>query len=389
MKRIILILLTAAMLLALPGCGHKSKEETGLLRIGVLEPLSGKHSTEGLRETLGIQYANAAKQTVTIKKKTYRIELVIKDNGSDAAASAKAAEELVEAGCAVVIGSAGNELAAAASDVFCRAGVAAIAATGSDSELTRGNDHYFRICALPEFQGSVLASFAKKTLSAKCAYCIAESGNAEDAALLRSFRETADALGIKIVAAEFPANNVDFAPYLNAAKDEGASVIFAPCAVRYAQRILEQIDPQDGALPLLADARWRDAAILNALQEKELSVYVSSAYAEGADPNFEEGFKAWLNGNSEALANNGATDVVYPESVFGYDAYFTALSAVEMRGSTDKADILAILPRVARTGTSGSYSFDEDGAAVRSALWIEKANPKNGAWELVGAAKVG
>ena len=42
---------------------------------------------------------------------------------------------------------------------------------------------------------------------------------------LRVCEETvriADELGIKIVAAEFPANNVDFTPYLSSAKDEGA-----------------------------------------------------------------------------------------------------------------------------------------------------------------------
>lgn len=389
MKRIIPFLLSVCLLLGLVGCGRKHKEETGVLRVGVLEPLSGKYSAAGMRETLGIQYANNTKQTIRLNGTNYRVELMIRDNGSDAAQAAQAAQELVDADCAVVLGSWGDELSAAASDVFRTAGVAAIAATCGDASLTTGNDHYFRIGALPEFQGSVLAAFARKTLSVKSAYCLVESGSDEDAALLRAFRETADALELKVVAAEFPPNSTDFTPYLDAAKEANAGVVFAPCQLRYAQRLIEQAAGSEGAVPFLADARWRDVTVLGALAETDLSVYVSAAYAEGADAAFDAGFKEWMNETADALTYNGGTDAVSAESVLGYDAYFTALGAAGMAGSADKADILAILPRVAREGSSGSYSFDDDGGAVRSALWIERADPKTAAWELAGQAKVG
>ncbi len=389
MKRVLTILLTVCLLLSLFGCGRKSREETGLLKIGVLEPLSGKYAAEGMRETLGIQYANNAQPTIRLKGKTYRVELMIRDDASDPAVAAQAARELVDGGCSVVIGSYGDELSKAASDVFLAAGVPAIAATCSDASLTRGNDHYFRIGALPELQGSVLAAYAKKSLGLKSVYCLARSGSETDAALLRAFRETAEALELKVVAAEFPLNNTEFTYYLNAAKEEGAGAVFAPCELQYAQRLIEQAAEIEGAVPFLADARWRDGAILDALQETELAVYVSAAYAEGADSTFDAGFKAWLNENSEAMSYNGGSDTVTVQSVLGYDAYCTALSAAEMSESADKADILAILPSVRHAGSAGSFSFDADGGAVRTALWIEKADPKTPGWTLVTAAKFG
>ncbi len=389
MKRMIPILLAACLLLGLGGCGRKHKEATSVLTVGVLEPLSGTYSAAGMRETLGIQYANNVKQTVRLGGKNFRIELMIKDNGSDAAQTAQAAQELVDAGCAVVLGSWGDELSAAASDVFRVAGVAAVAATCADASLTKGNDHYFRIGALPEFQGSALAAFARKTLSVKSAYCLVESGNEEDAALLRAFRETADALELKVLTAEFPSNSTDFTPYLEAAKAENCGVIFAPCQLRYAQRIVEQAAEAEGTAPFLADARWRDVTILGAAEETDLAIYVSAAYAEGADTAFDEGFKAWMTESVDALAYNGGTDAVTAESVLGYDAYCAVTAAAEMAGSADKADILAILPRVSIDGSAGRFSFDEDGGAVRGALWVEKADPKAGAWELAGKAKVG
>ena len=388
MKRIFSILLILSLLLTLSACGRKRREETGLLRVGVLEPLTGKYAEAGLRETLGIQYANSGKSTIRLNGRDYRIELVIKDNGSDAAQSAQCAQELVDEGCAVVLGSYGDELSAAASDVFLAAGVPAIAASGSDPALTQGNDHYFRVSALPDLQGGILAAFARKTLGAKSVYCLVQSGSETDAMLLRAFRKSAEALEMKVVTAEFPANSTDLTPYLTAAKEEGTGVIFAPCALQYAQRLIEQTDTTDGAPTFLADVRWRDPSLLRALAEKDIPVYVAAAYSEGVDSAFDKGFKAWLNDNSEAMVSNGGTDAVTPESVLAYDAYFTALGAVEMSGSADKADILAFLPRVTREGSAGRCSFDEDGTAQRSAMWVEKADAKNGVWTLAGKGKI-
>ena len=387
MKRIIPIILLLSVLLSLSACGQKAKEETRLLRIGVLEPLTGKYAKEGTRETLGIQYANITAPTVQLGGKEYRVELMIKDNASDPVQSAQAAQELVEAGCAVVLGSYGDELSLASSDTFFAAGVPAITASGSDPAVTRGNDHYFRINALPAFQGAILAGFAKRTLSVKSAYCLIQAGSDEDAALLHSFRAAAEALELKVTAVEFPANNIDFSAYLTAAKEEGAGVIFAPCAIQYAQRLIEQSELLEAPIPFLADQRWEDPAVLSALQEKDLKVYVSAYYAEGADSEFDSGFKEWLNSNSDALLSNGGNDNVRPESVLGYDAYFTALSAAKAANSADKADILAILPSVTHTGVAGSCSFSEDGDAVRSALWIKKANPKAESWSYAGSAR--
>lgn len=389
MKRIAIFLLIICLLLPLGGCGRKNREEVRVLRIGVLEPTSGKLGAEGLREMLGIQYANATTPTIQLNGKTYQVELVLRDNESDPLVSAQAASELVEAGCAVVLGSYGAELSAAASDVFRAAGVAAIAADCDDPSVTAGNDHYFRIGALPEFQGGILAAFARKTLSAKTAYCLSEIGSESDAALIRSFQETAAAQGMKIVTAGFPTNCVDFTPYLSAAAEEGASVFFAPCEIRYAQRILEQAAELESAPLFLADDRWRDEAIKTALKDTSLTVYVTAAYAEGASSEFDKGFREWLESNSEAFASNGASDAVSVESALGCDAYSTALAAAKQAGSADKADILAILPRISRTGVTGFCAFDADGGAVRKSLWIERIKGGAEDWELVGEGKIG
>jgi len=313
---------------------------------------------------------------------------VFRDNASDPETSARAAEELIREECAVVIGSYGDELSAAASDAFRSAGVAAITVSGRDSTIINGNDHYFRICANPVLQGAALANYAKANLMAKSVFCLTEAGNSEDTAFLNTFCAAAETLGLKTEIARFPEDTEDFTPYLKGAAEAGADVIFAPCAAERGAVMIGQAAEIEGISYFISDDRWRNEKILEALSETELTVAVSAAYAEGGDEQFEKGFKEWLLGSEDAVASNGGTDSVSVASVMGYDAYFTAIGAMRMAGSTDKADILAIMPGLTHTGVSGYYSFDEEGNAVRTALWMEKADPGSGKWLSAGQVKI-
>lgn len=83
-----------------------------------------------------------------------------------------AASKLVSDGVSVVLGSYGSSVAIAASDIFKQGGVPAIGVTCTNPQVTQGNTHYFRICFLDPFQGTVLASFASDKFKAKKAYVL-------------------------------------------------------------------------------------------------------------------------------------------------------------------------------------------------------------------------
>lgn len=390
MKKIIALVLVLCLALALCACGGgKAKEENNVIKIGVYEPQSGDNGAGGKQEILGMQYANHETPTVEIGGKTYNVELVIADNESSNDKAVSAATKLISAGCSVVLGSYGSGVSIAASDTFAEAGLAAIGVTCTNPQVTQGNDHYFRICFLDPFQGTVLANFAHDTLNAKTAYCLGQLGNDYDQGLINYFKQAAEGLGMKVVTAEFPENNSDFTSYLTSAKNEGADVIFAPCSISYAQLIVEQADAQGITMPLLAGDTWDSNAILAAAEGKGVEIYVSTFYAEGGDAKFEKGFKEWLNSNSEAMTNNGGNDMIAAVSVMGYDAYYTALEAIKKAGSADKADILAVLPGVTLNGVSGAIAFDSIGDAVRDSAYIKQANTKDVVWDFVTVAKVG
>ena len=390
MKKIIALVLVLCLALALCACGgSKAKEENNVIKIGVYEPQSGDNGAGGKQEILGMQYANYKTPTVEIGGKTYNVQLVIADNESSNDKAVSAATKLISEGCSVVLGSYGSGVSIAASDTFAEAGLAAIGVTCTNPQVTQGNDHYFRICFLDPFQGTVLANFAHDTLNAKTAYCLGQLGNDYDQGLINYFKQAAEGLGMKVVTAEFPENNSDFTSYLTSAKNEGADVIFAPCSISYAQLIVEQADAQGIEMPLLAGDTWDSNAILAAAEGKKVEIYVSTFYAEGGDAKFEKGFKEWLNSNSEAMTNNGGNDMIAAVSVMGYDAYYTALEAIKKAGSADKADILAALPGVTLTGVSGAIAFDSVGDAIRDSAYIKQANTADVVWDFVTVAKVG
>ena len=69
--------------------------------------------------------------------------------------------------------------------------------------MTEGNTHYFRICFLDPFQGTVLANYAYNELGATTAYCLAELGNDYDQGLAHYFQEAFQALGGTVVTESF------------------------------------------------------------------------------------------------------------------------------------------------------------------------------------------
>ena len=395
MKKVLALVLALVMMFALCACGSSdsssqaASSDEKVVKIGVYEPLSGDNGAGGKQEVLGMQYANAVCPTVEIGGETYNVELVISDNESSTDKAVSAASKLVSAGVSVVLGSYGSSVAIAGSDTFADAGIPAIGVTCTNPQVTEGNSHYFRICFLDPFQGTVQANFAHDELNATVAYCLGQLGNDYDQGLINYFKEAAEGLGMTVVTESFPEGNSDFTSYLTNAKNEGAEVIFAPTSISYAQLIVEQAAAQGINIPICAPDTWDSNVVLAATQGTDIVLNVSTFYAEGGDPEFEEGIKAWINENSEALANNGGNDMIAAVTVMGYDAYFTALEALKAAGSTDPADVLAALPGVTYTGVSGSIAFDEIGDAIRDTAFIKRANTTDNVWDFVAAQTVG
>ena len=359
-----------------------------VVKIGVFEPASGDNGAGGKQETLGIQYANYVTPTVEIGGKEYTVQLDIVDNESSNDKAPSAAATLVSDGVSVVLGSYGSGVSIAGSDTFKEAGIPVIGVTCTNPQITEGNTHYFRICFLDPFQGTVLANFASDNFSAKKAYVLTKLGDDYSTGLGYYFTEAFEALGGEVVSETFQEGNSDFTSYITSAKNEGAEVFFAPSSTEVAALLIEQAASQGLGMPLLAGDTWDSNVILNAAEGKDVDIYVSTFYQEGGDPEFDAGIKEWINSDSTAKANNGGDDTVSGLTVMGYDAYYVALEALKAAGSTDPAAVNEALWDVTYTGVSGDISFNEIGDANRDAAYVKNANTETGAWDFVAEQSV-
>ena len=390
MKKLLSLLLACAMIFALAagcsnsGSGSGSTDKSGdkVVKIGVFEPATGDSASGGKKEMLGMQFANSETPTVDVNGETYKVELVFADNGSSTDKAPSAASELVDAGVALVLGTYGSGCAMAGGPKFDEAGLAAIGVTCTNPNVTAGNDYYFRICFLDDFQADVLANFAMDKFDAKVAYCLGEAGNEYDQGLVAFFEQVFTAAGGKVIKDAFPTNNSDFTSYLNKAKAEGADVIFTPVSIAYATQIITQANSLGIQAPILGSDTLDDNMVLEAAKGTNIKLYVSTFYQEGGSPEFDDGIKNYINTNSDAMTANGGNDTISAVTAMGYDAYYVALEAIKAAGSVKPADIKAALGGVTYTGVSGDIAFEPvNGDAIRDTAFI-KTNTAEGAWAL-------
>ena len=403
MKKFLALALSCSLALtALAGCSGSgtgsgsgtpgsSAPESGdkVVTIGIFEPASGDNGAGGKQEVLGMKYAHDVQPTVEIGGETYQVELAIVDNQSSNDKAATAASELVSKGCSVVLGSYGSGVSIAGSDTFKNAGIPVIGVTCTNPQVTEGNTHYFRICFLDPFQGTVLANFAVDNFQAQTAYTLSKQGDDYSGGLCYYFKEAFEAKGGTVVAAEFPEGTSDFTSYVTAAKNAGADVFFAPVSTEAAALIIDNAATQGLGMPIMAGDTWDSNVITGAAQGKDVEVYVTTFYQEGGNADFDAGIKEWINANADAKTNNGGNDMISAVTAMGYDAYFTALEAIKAAGSTDPAAVLEALPGVSHEGVSGLIEFDDIGDAKRDSAFIKTANTEAGAWDFVKVQTVG
>ena len=396
MKKILALVLALAMALALVACGSKdtagdssdpgtAADGEKVVKIGVFEPQSGDNGAGGKQEILGMQYANSLIPTVEIGGETYKVELVYADNASSNDKAPTAAQTLISSGVSIVLGSYGSGVSIAAGDTFSAARVPAVGVTCTNPQVTSDCDVYFRICFLDPFQGTVLANYAKTELGAKKAYCLSKQGDDYSGGLVNYFVQ---AFGAENCVQEtFPEGTSDYSTYITNAQNQGCDVFFSPVSTEAAAQIIAKASAQSLGMPILAGDTWDSNVILDAAKDTDVEICVTTFYQEGADPAFDSGIKAWIKGDSTALANNGGNDELAAVTAMGYDAYNFALEAIKAAGSVDPAAVLEALPNVTVTGVTGEIALNDIGDAIRDSAVVKQCNTQTGSWDFVTIAK--
>lgn len=396
MKRMIAVLMLLTLMIGLfTGCSQaKQTNSEHVIKIGIFEPFTGKNSSGGKQEALGIAYANAIQPTVTINGTTYQVELILADNESSVEKAPTAAASLVDHEVAAVLGSFGSDASMAGGSVFEIAGIPVVGVTCSNPAVTAGNPYYFRISWLDTFQGSALANFAAEHLAASTVYCLAERNDNYSAGLCSYFIGAFTELGGSVVYETYPAGTTDFTPYIRAAQHEGAEIFFAPVSTEAALFIITQAGEIGLDMPILAGDTWDSNVVAAAGRSANQDIYVTTFFDENVQDEegkaFVAGFQQYISSEESRLKHNGGNTMVSAASAMGYDAYFTVLEAIKNANSTEPAAIRDALWNTTYSGIAGDISFDtENGDAQRNIAFIKKVNKDFGTWEFITVQSVG
>lgn len=357
-------------------------EADDTVRIGVFESLTGNFASGGNWETLGIEYAHQETPTVDIDGKTYKVELVKVDNGSEPDSAAKAAKELAGKNISVALGSFNNGTSLAGAPIFGKASIPLISMSCTGPSVTDGKPHAFRVCYTDFSAGTLLASYAANQLGAKTVYTLSESGNDHDRSVSHSFGQYFRYRGGTVAKGTYTSGDTDFRPYLQEAIEGGVDVMFCPISTKAAVELVKQAVELNVPFPILSTNLWDNKdKVSKVVKGTNLQVIISSLYAEGVSEPFDQGFKKWVKADSARLAANGGSNKLYSAHAMGYDAYYTALEALKAAGSTNPLYVSNALSRVDFTGVTGNISFTSEGNADRGSVFMKVANTETGKWD--------
>lgn len=344
------LLLAAAFAMA-TACERQGRD----IRIGLLALMEGEYATASGQPSL--QAARLAVKEINdsggilVDGRRHRLVLAERTHGvrPDAAASeARASINLDRID--VLIGPQLSGLATAAAAVAEESGVPMISPMASNPVVTAGRRYVFRMAFLDEFQGSLLASFARDDLRAARAAVMYDVALPYSADIARLFSETFQRLGGVIAATEtFTSDQVTgFGASMRRIAAQRPEVILFPVGSPTAIKLIAEARRQGITAYMLGSDTW-DLTTIAPLTDADSSFVVHQWHPDIQRDQVVRFVTAWRAAHGEGPRATAALT---------YDAIQVAARAIARAGSLDGdriADAIAATPRF--EGASGSIEF--------------------------------
>ena len=375
MKKLIALLMSAAMVLSLAACGSSDTntndttddttnqtdtntgdttgdttgDSTGVIKIGGIGPLTGSASTYGIATKEGAEIAVNEINALG----GLQFELDFQDDEGDAEKATYAYSNLKDNGMQILYGcTTTNPCIAVAAESY-NDRYFQLTPSASSTQVTEGKDNVFQVCFTDPNQGVTAADYiADNGLATKIAV-IYNNSDAYSTGIATAFLAEAEAKGLEVVSTTtFPDDtNADFNVQLADAQSNGAELVFMPIYYTPASLILNQAKAM-GYAPIFFGCDGMDGIL-------EL---------EGFDKSLAEGlmlmtpFNAWAEDErtvgfvTEYQEAYGTTPNQFAAD--GYDCIYAIYEACQEAGITADMDNATICDKLVETFTNGSFSVD-------------------------------
>lgn len=370
MKKLLSVMLAAAMVLSLTACGgnegNGGNKDGDTFVIGGLGPLTGENASYGTSVKQGAEIAvkeiNAA-GGVKAGDKTYTLVLNFQDDEASPETAVTAYSTLMDNGINALLGGTTSGASIAVSELTKEDGILQITPSGSAMACTE-YDNVFRVCFTDPLQGTTLADYAAAAGYKKAAV-LYNNSDEYSTGVMNAFVEQAQANGTEIVAKEaFVDGDVDFKTQLTNIKNTDAEALFVPAYYGTDAYIAKQAKDAGMTLPIFGSDGW-DGVIAASTDTAALEgVVFLSPFLATADS--AKNFTAAYEEAYKATPDQFAAD--------SYDTVYIIKTAMEKAGSIDNAALIAAMTEIEVDGLTGRMTFDASGEPNKGANFVRIVN---------------
>jgi len=390
MKKCIVLFISITLFISnllLTGC---TKTDSNTIKIGVIAELTGDVPAVGAScknaAEMAAQEVNDA-GGIQLGDKTYKVELIIEDNGGKADQSVSAAQKLItQQKVSAIVGPNASRYALPAAEIAESGKVVLITPwstapkTTLDSRTGASKKYVFRACFIDPFQGRVLAKFVLENLQLKKAAVLYDVASEYNKGIAEIFKEVYEQNGGTVVAFEtYTTGDKDFSSQLTKIKQAGPDIIFLPNYYTEVPLQIQQAKRLGITAQFIGSDSWGSEELIKLSGNECNDYYFSTHYAADAATETTTRFLAAYK------AKYGAT----PDDVAAltYDSFGLLWQAIKTAGKNDRQairDALAKIPKY--EGVTGNMQFTEgSGDPIKSAVilkikdgkftWFANANP--------------
>lgn len=338
------------------------------VKIGFFMSISGRDASFGEASLLGARLAvdrlNAEGGVLGRP-----VELVVEDNRSLAGESATAAKKLISRDHVVaLVGECSSARTLEAAPIAQASGIPLVTPASTSPRVTQAGDAIFRVCFTDEFQGEVIATFARRRLGLTRAALLVDSTAPYSVGLGECFSRTFTALGGAVIASQkYSSADTDFRGQLTAIRAARPDALFLPGYYVAAGLVAKQARDLGLRATIIGGDGFEAPQLLEIGGDALEGAYYSTHFAvESTDP-VSRGFVGAFRAKYNAVPNS--------LSALTYDAVRLVADAIARAGTTERGALRLALSRTRGfAGATGTMSIDARRDAAKDVAIITVRN---------------
>jgi branched-chain amino acid transport system substrate-binding protein len=334
------------------------------IKIGEVDPLTGGVSQFGIGchqgFVLAFEEINAEGGILGQK-----IDLVTEDDQSKPGQSATSVRKLITQDKVVaLLGDATSSATLEAAPIAQADKIPMITPTATNPRITEVGDFIFRVCFLDEFQGRVLARFAREKLKAQKIFTLTDVKQDYSIDLLKFFKEEFTKLGGTIVGEQsYSTGDTDFRAQLTPIRVAKPDAVFVPGYYQEVALIVKQARQIGLTMPFIGCDGWANQTLLAIGGKAVDGCFFTNHFSPDDQSPIVNSFVTKYQEKYGVLPDTF--------SALGYDAARLLADAIKRAGSSDPQAIRDALAKTAGfQGVTGEISLDANRNASKPGLIV-------------------